>query len=71
MEQNMNIDCWDFKNCPSERKESCPAYTQKKGKDCWIVTGTMCGGVKQGSISEKIAKCHECNFYKMRCGIRG
>ena len=53
MEKDMTIDCWDFMKCPIERKDSCPAFVNNRGKECWISTGTLCGGIKQGSASEK------------------
>ena len=71
MEKNMQIDCWDFKDCPEHRKNSCPAFSHNEGKKCWITTGTWCGGVKQKDMATKIHKCRECDFFKMRGGIPG
>lgn len=68
---DMNIDCWDFKNCPQDRKKGCLAFSEEAGKKCWLVTGTMCGGVEQKDMRTKIAKCRACEFYKMRDGIAG
>ncbi len=69
--ENNQQNCWDFKKCPEDRKKICPALIQNAGKKCWIVTGTMCGGVKQGSMTEKLDKCHACEFFKSRDGIPG
>ncbi len=71
MEPNKDMNCWEYKNCPEDRKKACPAFITKSGKKCWIVTGTMCGGVKQGTMQEKLAKCHECVYFKARDGIPG
>lgn len=71
MERDINIDCWNFKNCPQDRKESCPAFVKNKGKSCWVSTGTLCGGVQQGDAKTKMGKCHACDFYIMRKGSMG
>lgn len=70
-DSNMSIDCWDFKNCPQDRKNDCLAFIQRAGKKCWLVTGTMCGGVEQKDMRAKIAKCRACEFYKIRDGVAG
>jgi len=59
--------CWDMKNCPDDRRESCPAYPNT-GNKCWMVTGTMCGGNEQGSYHEKISKCKACDVYVLHAG---
>ncbi len=56
------MNCWEFKNCPSARQENCPAYPSR-GIECWRVTGTQCGGVEQGDMKTKIAKCRECDYF--------
>jgi hypothetical protein len=35
------------------------------GRACWVVSGTMCGGGKQGVCAEKMGRCVMCDFYKM------
>ncbi len=63
-------NCWDVKNCgriPGGDKVAefgtCPAYPDK-GRDCWAVAGTFCGGKVQGSLAQKLGNCMDCNFYK-------
>ncbi|MEW6446882.1 MAG: methyl-accepting chemotaxis protein [Bacillota bacterium] len=56
-------NCWDYLNCPQNRKEKCPAYTQGAGRRCWRLPGTFCGGEVQGSIVEKLATCLKCEVY--------
>lgn len=58
------VTCWDIKECPSDRRDSCPAYPNTGGQ-CWMVTGTLCGGSEQGTYHEKMAKCRKCNVYEM------
>lgn len=55
--------CWEIKNCPPERQKGCPAHPQH-GDTCWKVTGTMCGGEKQGTYNEKMDRCRQCEVYK-------
>lgn len=56
-------NCWDFKDCPEERKKKCPAFTKNLGRRCWRVPGTLSGGQEQGSILKKLATCHRCDAY--------
>ncbi len=58
------ITCWEVKNCPEERRDVCPAFPSQ-GSQCWMVTGTRCGGREQGSYHEKIANCRKCDLYQM------
>jgi len=58
-----DVTCWEMKNCPSERRDICPAYPNQ-GSTCWTVTGTQCGGKEQGSYHEKIANCRKCNVFE-------
>jgi hypothetical protein len=59
------VECWDFKNCQPEVRESCPAYTRQMGHDCWKITGTMCaaGVLRLATLGEKIQHCRHCEFY--------
>ena len=58
-------NCWEYKACPEERKDCCPAYTQNRGRDCWLVDHTLCGGKEQGSTAEKSEECRRCDFYRL------
>ena len=60
------MNCWEFKNCPQETYENCPAYPDR-GLDCWKVTGTKCdkGKYEMATLKEKIEFCrYKCDFYK-------
>lgn len=35
-----------------------------RGRVCWLVTGTLCGGHVQGSFAKKMAHCLDCAFLK-------
>jgi hypothetical protein len=53
----------------------CPASTEERlegvhggnnaGRTCWVVSGSMCGGVMQGTFAKKYDNCIKCDFYKM------
>jgi len=52
---------------------TCPVTTDKRldsthgglnaGRACWVVAGSMCGGMIQGSFAQKFLNCKECDFY--------
>lgn len=54
--------CWDYQNCPPERKANCPAYTTNQGRICFSVSKTLCKGEVQDNFANKIEKCRECAF---------
>jgi len=56
------VTCWEMKNCPHDRRSTCPAYPAHGGQ-CWMVTATLCGGKEQGSYHDKMANCKKCNVY--------
>lgn len=37
------------------------------GRACWVVAGTMCGGVVQGTFAQKYQSCEACSFYQKVC----
>ncbi|MCL6472466.1 MAG: hypothetical protein K6T91_06590 [Firmicutes bacterium] len=62
------VNCWEYKNCGRNKDGGCPAYP-KRGMECWRISGTMCGGVVQGTFAQKLASCMECDYYKKTKGI--
>jgi hypothetical protein len=52
----------------------CPAATENKvngihggkngGRCCWVVAGTFCKGIVQGSFAQKYENCQKCEFYQ-------
>ena len=53
--------CWEFLNCPQERREKCPAYKLEDHR-CWLVPGTWCGGIEQGDEKSKRHNCMNCRY---------
>ncbi|MEW5909144.1 MAG: PAS domain S-box protein [Thermodesulfobacteriota bacterium] len=52
--------CWKRMDC---KEISCPVFGTENLK-CWTITGTRCRGCTQGSLSEKIIICIECDHFK-------
>ena len=52
----------------------CPATVESRldgmhdgvnaGRSCWVVAGTFCGGVEQGTFAKQYDNCKQCDFYK-------
>ena len=52
----------------------CPASTEtalddvhdgtNAGRACWMVSGTYCKGVLQGTFAQKFKSCEACDFYQ-------
>ena len=77
----LKLNCWEFKKCGREETAhgdgpgTCPVVTEKRlhqvhggsqaGRACWVVAGTMCGGVKQGTFAAKYDNCEKCDFYQL------
>ncbi len=63
---------WEFKNCG--RSKDCPTALDPRlngahegfnaGRACWMIAGTFCGGIIQGTYAKKEKKCIDCDFYK-------
>ncbi|MDH3228155.1 MAG: hypothetical protein OEN55_00005, partial [Alphaproteobacteria bacterium] len=41
------------------------------GHSCWAIAGTLCGGVVQGSLDEKLGNCLTCEVYKSYSRLTG
>jgi hypothetical protein len=55
--------CWEFKDCPPDRKGRCPAFEFNCGDLCWLVNGTLCEGTDQGSWEDKMNVCRSCSVF--------
>ena len=58
------MNCWEYKNCPPEIHELCPAFPNN-GHECWKIPGTKCegGAVQFLDMRDKAEYCFECDFY--------
>ena len=64
--------CWEIKNCQREKGGSkinelgeCVASKEALGHSCWMIAGTLCGGIVQGSSAHKEHNCIQCEVYKL------
>ncbi|MDI6711072.1 MAG: methyl-accepting chemotaxis protein [Bacillota bacterium] len=56
-------NCWEIMQCPESDRTRCPAYTEQKGRRCWRLAGTLCGGREQKTVVEKLQNCLQCKAY--------
>ena len=52
--------CWEALSC---NKEDCPVRKQDDYR-CWLIAGTLCGGMVQGVFAKKFDSCITCEVYK-------
>jgi hypothetical protein len=62
--------CWEYQDCPPERRDTCPAFLKGEGHYCWVTSKTCCEGEIQGGYVDKISQCEKCDFYKHRKRIK-
>lgn len=76
----MKKNCWEFTGCGRqlggnrEQEGICPAALmtvyngvnggKNAGRVCWMIAGTRCEDDRQGTFSQKVTSCRECDFYK-------
>jgi len=56
--------CWEKRNCPTEKRDQCPAWEFATGDLCWFINGTICNGHVHGSWQEKMELCRTCSVFK-------
>lgn len=59
----------------SDNCKQCPAAVEQRldgvhdgtnaGRACWVISGTFCGGKKQGTFAAKQIACKKCHFYQL------
>lgn len=37
---------------------------KKAGRACWVIAGTFCDGIVQGTFAQKYRDCTMCEFYR-------
>ena len=55
--------CWDIRGCPTQTRDSCPAWEFNAGRLCWFINGTMCQGKVQESWPQKMKICRKCEVF--------
>ena len=56
--------CWQFKGCPDERKQQCPAWEFQTGDLCWFINGTLCQGRTHPNWQDKMRVCRSCIVFR-------
>lgn len=53
--------------CPAATNELLDGIHEGKnaGRACWVVAGTFCGGVVQGTEAQKQHNCWKCDFFQL------
>jgi len=51
--------------CPVTTASRANGYNRGRqgGRACWVVSGSLCGGVVQGTFAQKMGNCMKCDFY--------
>jgi len=62
--QQDDSKCWDVRNCPEEKRNTCPAWEFNSGQFCWFISGNLCGNTTCKSWEEKIEVCKNCMVMK-------
>lgn len=59
--------------CPAAQKGEAKGVNggDSRGRICWAVTGTFCGGEIQGTFAQKEISCLDCPFFKFVEGEEG
>jgi hypothetical protein len=57
----------DLGICPAARSGKLDGVHNghNRGRVCWVIAGTLCGGAPQGEFVKKYSTCMNCEFYKM------
>ena len=35
------------------------------GRACWVIAGSLCGGIIQGTYAQKLTNCWRCDFFNV------
>lgn len=54
------VPCWEVTNC---QVDTCPVRLSDERR-CWLVSGTLCGGVVQGVFAKKFGSCTKCTVFQ-------
>ena len=65
-------NCWEILKCEREQNGGkvfelgeCIASKENLGHSCWMIAGTLCGGIMQGTVAQKEQNCMKCEVYKL------
>ncbi len=55
--------CWKHTGCEPEKRKECMTYRSRQGHLCWLMSGTLCRGLRLVSWSDKLVFCLECDYF--------
>lgn len=55
--------CWEIRGCPSQTRQTCPAWEFGVGDLCWFINGTICYGKAQENWGRKMKVCRKCQVF--------
>ena len=59
-------NCWGFFDCSKEDKSRCPAYTENRGQECWIVAARNTELINSGvGVTDGEKRCWDCSFFQL------
>jgi len=64
--QPQGIHVYDKGLCPAAAEDALDGIHDgtNAGRTCWVVSGTLCKGVVQGTFAQKFKNCEACDFYQ-------
>jgi DNA-binding XRE family transcriptional regulator len=55
--------CWEQPECNPKKRKDCMTYRSGQGHLCWLMSGTLCRGLRLNSWSDKLSFCLQCDFF--------
>jgi DNA-binding XRE family transcriptional regulator len=59
-----SLDCWEIRECPEHKRQTCPAWEFSCGQLCWFINGTICNGETQVNWQKKMNMCKQCEVFQ-------
>ncbi len=61
------VNVAEFGICPAAMERKANGFNGGKnaGRVCWAIANTLCDGIIQGTLVEKLTNCMECDFFRL------
>ena len=68
MKKNTSAEnCWEYMDCPDDKKSECPAYLTETGFECWKTAGDESDFDSKKCDKIEVGKhCTDCPWYKKK-----
>jgi len=57
-------NCWELRQCPELKRNTCPAWEFGSGQFCWFINGNISESAVCKSWEKKMAVCRNCVVMK-------